>query len=149
MFPVHRAAVSCLLRSGADTWKACFPHPCAAHWGRESNWSGGMERRSLPWPGLSLLTAQLGLENEAGCISGIIPGASLCTPSLVDAKCGDVISASMPGPEMRFLPLGTEQLLFPFPIYMALYFRLSRWSEEPKGVSISSFPYVFCSAYRL
>lgn len=60
---------------------------------------------------------------------------------------GDVISASMPGPEMRFLPLGMEQLLFLFPIYMALYFRLSRRSEAPKGVSISSFPYVFCRAY--
>lgn len=49
---------------------------------------------------------------------------------------GDVISASMPGPEMRFLPLGMEQLLFLFPIYVALYFRLFRRSEEPKGVSI-------------
>lgn len=48
-----------------------------------------MERQSLPWPGLSLLTAELGLENEAGCISGIIPGASLCSLSLVDAKCGE------------------------------------------------------------
>lgn len=48
-----------------------------------------MERESLPWPGLSLLIAELGLENEAGCTSGTIPRASLCTPSLIDAKCGE------------------------------------------------------------